>query len=156
MKPFCNLILALSLLSLVFSCSSNPQNQNNTMKQRINTANAPAAIGPYSQAIDSGTGLIFVSGQLPIDPATGAFPEGGVKEQTRQSLTNAKAILEAAGLSLANVVKTTVFLADMGDFAAMNEVYAQYFSEPFPARSAVAVKTLPKNALVEVECIAAR
>ena len=126
------------------------------MKQRINTNNAPAAIGPYSQAIDSGTGLIFVSGQLPIDPATGAFPEGGVKEQTRQSLTNAKAILEAAGLSLANVVKTTVFLADMGDFAAMNEVYAEFFAEPFPARSAIAVKTLPKNALVEVECIAAR
>ncbi len=126
------------------------------MKQRINTNNAPAAIGPYSQAIDSGTGLIFVSGQLPIDPATGAFPEGGVKEQTRQSLTNAKAILEAAGLSLANVVKTTVFLADMGDFAAMNEIYAEFFAEPFPARSAVAVKTLPKNALVEVECIAAR
>ena len=126
------------------------------MKQRINTNNAPAAIGPYSQAIDSGSGLIFVSGQLPIDPATGAFPEGGVKEQTRQSLTNAKAILEAAGLSLANVVKTTVFLADMGDFAAMNEVYAEFFAEPFPARSAVAVKTLPKNALVEVECIAAR
>ena len=126
------------------------------MKEKINTVNAPAAIGPYSQAIDSGAGLIFVSGQLPIDPATGAFPEGGVKEQTRQSLSNAAAILEAAGLSLANVVKTTVFLADMGDFAAMNEVYAQFFSEPFPARSAVAVKTLPKNALVEVECIAAK
>jgi len=126
------------------------------MKTRINTSNAPAAIGPYSQAIDSGAGIVFVSGQLPIDPATGAFPEGGVKEQTRQSLTNAKAILEAAGLGLANVVKTTVFLADMGDFAAMNEVYAEFFSEPFPARSAVAVKTLPKNALVEVECIAAR
>ncbi len=126
------------------------------MKTRINTSNAPAAIGPYSQAIDSGSGIVFVSGQLPIDPATGAFPEGGVKEQTRQSLTNAKAILEAAGLGLANVVKTTVFLADMGDFAAMNEVYAEFFSEPFPARSAVAVKTLPKNALVEVECIAAK
>ena len=124
--------------------------------QPISTDKAPAAIGPYSQAIDSGTGLIFVSGQLPIDPATGAFPEGGIQEQTRQSLTNAKAILEAAGLSLANVVKTTVFLADMGDFAAMNEIYAQFFSEPFPARSAVAVKTLPKNALVEVECIAAK
>ena len=107
------------------------------MKTRINTSNAPAAIGPYSQAIDSGAGIVFVSGQLPIDPATGAFPEGGVKEQTRQSLTNAKAILEAAGLGLANVVKTTVFLADMGDFAAMNEVYAEFFSEPFPARSAV-------------------
>ncbi len=121
----------------------------------IQTEKAPAAIGPYSQAINSGAGLVFVSGQLPIDPATGAFPEGGVKEQTRQSLTNAKAILEAAGLGLGNVVKTTVFLADMGDFAAMNEVYAQFFCAPFPARSAVAVKTLPKGALVEVECIAA-
>ena len=122
----------------------------------IQTTSAPAAIGPYSQAIDSGAGLIFVSGQLPIDPATGAFPEGGVQEQTRQSLTNAKAILESAGLSLSNVVKTTVFLADMADFAAMNEVYSQFFSAPYPARSAVAVKTLPKGALVEIECIAAR
>ena len=124
--------------------------------ERINTSNAPAAIGPYSQAIDSGAGLIFVSGQLPIDPATGAFPEGGIQAQTRQSLTNAKAILEAAGLGMAQVVKTTVFLADMGDFAAMNEIYAQFFGEPYPARSAVAVKTLPKGALVEVECIAAK
>ena len=122
----------------------------------IQTSQAPAAIGPYSQAIDSGSGLVFVSGQLPIDPATGAFPEGDVQEQTRQSLTNAKAILEAAGLGLKNVVKTTVFLADMGDFAAMNEIYAQFFSAPYPARSAVAVKTLPKGALVEIECIAAR
>ena len=122
----------------------------------IQTDKAPAAIGPYSQAIDSGTGLVFVSGQLPIDPATGAFPEGGVQAQTRQSLTNAKAILEAAGLGLQNVVKTTVFLADMGDFAAMNEIYAQFFAAPFPTRSAVAVKTLPKGALVEIECIAAR
>ena len=122
----------------------------------IQSSQAPAAIGPYSQAIDSGSGLVFVSGQLPIDPATGAFPEGGVQEQTRQSLTNAKAILEAAGLGLKNVVKTTVFLADMGDFAAMNEIYAQFFSAPYPARSAVAVKTLPKGALVEIECIAAR
>lgn len=122
----------------------------------IKTDKAPAAIGPYSQAIDSGCGLVFVSGQLPIDPATGAFPEGGVKEQTRQSLLNASAILQAAGLGLSDVVKTTVFLADMGDFAAMNEVYASFFTEPFPARSAVAVKTLPKGALVEVECIAAR
>ena len=122
----------------------------------IHTEKAPAAIGPYSQAIDSGAGLVFVSGQLPIDPATGTFPEGGIKEQTRQSLTNAGSILEAAGLSLQQVVKTTVFLADMADFAAMNEVYAQFFSAPFPARSAVAVKTLPKGALVEIECIAAR
>ena len=124
--------------------------------KRINTPDAPAAIGPYSQAIDSGHGLVFVSGQLPIVPATGVFPEGGVQAQTRQSLTNAEAILKAAGLSLANVVKTTVFLADMGDFAAMNEIYAQFFAEPFPARSAVAVKTLPKGALVEIECIAAK
>ncbi|MCR4569171.1 MAG: RidA family protein [Bacteroidales bacterium] len=122
----------------------------------ISTDKAPAAIGPYSQAINSGAGLVFLSGQLPIDPATGAFPEGGVKEQTRQSILNAKSILEAAGLGLSHVVKTTVFLADMGDFSAMNEVYAQFFTLPFPARSAVAVKTLPKGALVEIECIAAR
>ena len=122
----------------------------------ISTQNAPAAIGPYSQAVDSGAGLVFVSGQLPIDPSTGAFPEGGVTEQTRQSLLNAQAILQAAGLELADVVKTTVFLADRGDFAAMNAVYATFFSEPFPARSAVAVKTLPKGALVEIECIATR
>lgn len=119
----------------------------------ISTTKAPAAIGPYSQAIKVG-GLVFVSGQLPIDPATGAFAEGGIKELTRQSLTNMKAILEEAGTSMANVVKTTVFLADMNDFAAMNEVYAGFFAAPFPARSAVAVKTLPKGALVEIECIA--
>ena len=122
----------------------------------IQTSKAPAAIGPYSQAIDSGAGLVFVSGQLPIIPATGAFPEGGIREQTRQSLTNAGAILEAAGLSLQNVVKTTVFLADMADFAAMNEVYAEFFAAPYPARSAVAVKTLPNGALVEIECIATK
>ncbi len=120
----------------------------------ISTPKAPAAIGPYSQAIDSGAGFVFLSGQLPIDPATGAFPEGGVKEQTRQSILNAQAILQEAGLDLSHVVKTTVFLADMADFAAMNEVYAQFFTPPFPARSAVAVKTLPKGALVEIECIA--
>ncbi len=122
----------------------------------IQTEKAPAAIGPYSQALDSGAGLVFVSGQLPVDPATGAFPEGGVQAQTRQTLTNAKSILEAAGLGMQNVVKTTVFLADMADFAAMNEIYAQFFSAPFPARSAVAVKTLPKGALIEFECIAVR
>ncbi|MBR4740373.1 MAG: RidA family protein [Bacteroidales bacterium] len=120
----------------------------------ISTSKAPAAIGPYSQAIDSGAGLVFLSGQLPIDPATGAFPEGGIKEQTRQSILNAQAILQEAGLDLSHVVKTTVFLADMADFAAMNEVYAQFFTPSFPARSAVAVKTLPKGALVEIECIA--
>ena len=122
----------------------------------IQTEKAPAAIGPYSQAIDSDAGIVFVSGQLPINPATGAFPEGGIREQTAQSLGNARAILEAAGLGLQNVIKTTVFLADMADFAAMNEVYAQFFAAPVPARSAVAVKTLPKGALVEIECIAAR
>ena len=121
----------------------------------INTTKAPAAIGPYSQAINSGAGIVFVSGQLPIDPATGSFPEGGVREQTRQSLLNAQAIRKEAGLALGNVVKTTVFLADMSDFAAMNEVYASFFTAPYPARSAVAVKTLPKGALVEIECIAA-
>lgn len=134
----------------------NPDTHNHRSMKPIKTDKAPAAIGPYSQAIDSGCGLVFVSGQLPIVPSTGAFPEGGVKEQTRQSLLNASAILQAAGLGLSDVVKTTVFLADMGDFAAMNEVYASFFTEPFPARSAVAVKTLPKGALVEVECIAAR
>ena len=122
----------------------------------ICTNETPGAIGPYSQAVDSGAGLVFVSGQLPIDPVTGKFPDGGVAEQTRQSLLNAEAILFAAGLELGDVVKTTVFLADMGDFAAMNEVYATFFAEPFPARSAVAVKTLPKGALVEIECIATR
>ena len=121
----------------------------------VNTNKAPKAIGPYSQAIEA-NGLIITSGQLPIDPATGEFAPGGIKEQTRQSLTNAKAILEEAGIGLGNVMKTTVFLSDMNDFAAMNEVYAEFFSEPFPARSAIAVKTWPKNALVEVECIAAK
>lgn len=122
------------------------------MKQII-TPNAPAAIGPYSQAIEHG-GFIFVSGQLPIDPATGSFPEGGVEAQTRQSLSNLKAILEEAGSGLDRVVKTTVFLADMGDFGAMNGVYSEFFSAPYPARCAFAVKTLPKGALVEIECIA--
>ena len=121
----------------------------------ISTKNAPAAIVPYSQAIETG-GMIFASGQLPIDPNTGAFPEGGIKEQTRQSILNAKAILEEAGCSLSNVVKTTVLLSDIADFAAMNEVYASFFSEPFPARSAFAVRDLPKGALIEIEMIAAK
>lgn len=123
------------------------------MKKVISTPKAPAAIGPYSQAIQVGN-LVFTSGQIPIDPATGSFAEGGIKGQTRQSLTNVKAILEEAGLTLANVVKTTVFLDDMADFADMNAVYSEFFAEPFPARSAVAVKTLPKGALVEIEVIA--
>ena len=118
----------------------------------IHTDKAPAAIGPYSQAIKVGN-LVFASGQLPADPSTGTFPEG-IEAQTRQSLANVRAILEAAGTDLQHVVKTTVFLSSMDDFAAMNGVYASTFCEPFPARSAVAVKTLPKNALVEIECVA--
>ena len=113
----------------------------------ISTQKAPAAIGPYSQAIQVGN-LVYTSGQIPIDPATGNFVEGGIKEQTRQSLTNVKAILEEAGLTMGNVVKTMVFMADM------NAVYAEFFAEPYPARSAVAVKTLPKGALVEIEVVA--
>lgn len=119
----------------------------------IESPNAPAAIGPYSQAVQTGN-LIFCSGQLPIDPTTGKFPEGGIKEQTRQSLLNINRILEQEGLSLSNVVKTTVLLADISDFAAMNEVYAEMFKAPFPARSAFSVRDLPKGALVEIECIA--
>ena len=121
----------------------------------IHTENAPKAIGPYSQAIEAGS-MVFASGQIPIAPATGNFVEGGIKEQTRMSLTNAQNILREAGTDLAHVVKTTVFLSDMDNFAAMNEVYAEFFSQPYPARSAVAVKTLPKGALVEVECIAVK
>jgi 2-iminobutanoate/2-iminopropanoate deaminase len=123
------------------------------MKKVISTTKAPSAIGPYSQAIQVG-GLIYTSGQIPIDPATGVFVEGGIKEQTRQSLLNVKAILEEVGLTMENVVKTTVFMADMNDFADMNSVYAEFFTAPYPARSAVAVKTLPKGALVEIEVVA--
>ena len=119
----------------------------------IHTNQAPAAIGPYSQAIEA-NGMIFASGQIPIDPATGQFVEGGIKEQTRQALTNARNILQAAGTDMENVIKTTVYLSDINNFAAMNEVYAQFFTEPFPARSAVAVKDLPKGALVEIEVLA--
>ena len=123
------------------------------MKKVINTTKAPAAIGPYSQAIQVGN-LVYTSGQIPINPVTGVFVEGGIKEQTRQSLQNVKAILEEAGLTMSNLVKTTVFMADMNDFADMNAVYAEFFAEPYPARSAVAVKTLPKGALVEIEVVA--
>lgn len=125
------------------------------MMKTIRTTAAPAAIGPYSQATEVG-GLIFCSGQLPIDPATSLFPDGGIKEQTRQSLLNIKNILCSEGLGMENVVKTTVFLASIDDFASMNEVYSEFFTSPYPARSAVAVKDLPKGALVEIECLAAR
>ena len=124
-------------------------------KKVLHTEKAPAAIGPYSQAIEV-NGFVFASGQIPINPATGEMVQGDVKEQTRQALTNASEVMKAAGIDLSHVVKTTVFLSDMNDFAAMNEVYATFFSAPFPARSAVDVKTLPKGALVEVECIAVK
>lgn len=123
------------------------------MKKVVSTKTAPGAIGPYSQAIES-CGLVFVSGQLPIDPLTGAFPEGGIKAQTKQSLLNASEILRAAGSDLKQVVKTTVFLKNMDDFSSMNEVYSEFFTSDYPARSAVQVARLPKDALVEVEMIA--
>ena len=125
------------------------------MKHPIATEAAPAAIGPYSQAVQAGD-TVYVSGQLPIDPATGQTAEGGVAELTRRSLTNIRAILAEAGLTMDHVVKTTVMLADMADFAEMNAVYAEFFTAPFPARSAFAVKTLPKGARVEIECIAVK
>lgn len=121
--------------------------------KKLQTQNAPAAIGPYSQAIQAG-GTIYVSGQLPINPATGEFAGTDIRAQARQSLENIKAILAAAGADMAHVVKTTVLLQDMADFSAMNEVYAEYFSEPYPARAAFQVAKLPKDALVEIEAVA--
>lgn len=124
------------------------------MKRVITTAAAPSAIGPYSQAIEA-NGFVFVSGQLPVDPATGSFAGADVTAQTRQSLQNIQSILAEAGLGMDAVVKTTVFLQNMGDFAAMNEVYAAFFTGDCPARAAVQVAALPKGALVEIEAIAA-
>ena len=123
------------------------------MKEIISTENAPGAIGPYSQAIKA-NGMLFCSGQIPIDPATGEFVEGGVAEQTEQVFKNLIAVLEAGGASLESVVKTTVFLADMNDFGAMNEVYARYFDTNKPARATVQAARLPRDARVEIECIA--
>ena len=125
------------------------------MKQAIFSGSAPAAIGPYSQAITVGD-TVYISGQLPIDPATGRFPSDDIRDQTRMSLENVKAILAAADLTMANVVKTTVLLDDIGDFGAMNEVYGAYFAEPYPARAACEVARLPKGAKVEIEVIAVR
>ena len=125
------------------------------MKKRIETSKAPAAIGPYSQAVEA-NGMVFVSGQLPVDPATGEFVPGGIKELTHRSLTNIKNILAEEGLTMQHIVKTTVFLADINDFAEMNEVYAPFCAGVAPARSAMAVKTLPKGARVEIECIAVK
>ena len=125
------------------------------MKQAITTQNAPAAIGPYSQAIES-NGTVYVSGQLPIDPATGEFAVGGIQAEARQSLTNISNILKETGMSMANVAKVTVLLADIKDFAAVNEVYQEFFEAPYPARSAFAVAALPKGADIEIEAIAVR
>ena len=130
-----------------------------TFKVASSPINPLTEASTYTKAIRKSSNndtFVYTSGQIPIDPATGSFVEGGIKEQTRQSLCNVQAILKEAGLSMANVIKTTVFMADMNDFAAMNEVYAEFFVEPYPARSAVAVKTLPKGALVEIELIAAK
>ena len=123
------------------------------MREIISTTGAPGAIGPYSQGVKA-NGMLFVSGQLPLDPATGAFPGSDITSQTRQSLTNVKHIVEAAGMTLADVVRVGVFLKDMNDFAAMNEVYGQFFTTDCPARAAVEVARLPKDALVEIECVA--
>jgi 2-iminobutanoate/2-iminopropanoate deaminase len=123
------------------------------VRTKIQTDKAPAAIGPYSQGIKAGN-LVFVSGQIPIDPATGQFVEGGVAEQTEQVLKNLSAVLEAAGSSLNQVVKTTVFLADMQEFGAMNEVYGRFFTEVSPARATVAAAGLPRDARVEIEAVA--
>lgn len=124
------------------------------MKKVIATLNAPGAIGPYSQAIDTGA-FVYASGQIPINPADGSIPHG-IKAQTQQAIANVTAILNEVGLTLDNVVKTTVYLADMGDFQAMNEIYGESFTAPYPARSAVAVRELPKKVLVEIEVLAAR
>ncbi len=125
------------------------------MKKVISSPKAPAAVGPYSQAIEV-NGTLYVSGQLPIDAATGAFPEGGVKEQMIQVFTNLKYILEEAGYTFGDVVKTTVYLQNMGDFALLNEIYSQFYTEPFPARVAYQVAALPKGALVEADVIAVK
>ena len=125
------------------------------MNTAIHTPDAPSAIGPYSQAIAAGN-TIYVSGQIPIDPSTGAFAGDDITTQTRQSLSNLKAILAAAGADMTDVVKTTVYLAHMEDFAAMNQVYAEFFTAPYPARAAFEVAALPKNALVEIECVAVK
>jgi 2-iminobutanoate/2-iminopropanoate deaminase len=124
-------------------------------RNEVKTNNAPGAVGPYSQGIQAGN-LVFTAGQIGLDPATGEFAPGGVQAQARRALQNVGGVLEAAGTSYAHVVKVTVFLADMGDFKAVNEIYAEFFTEPYPARSAVAVKDLPLGALVEIEAIAVR
>ena len=124
-------------------------------KTVVRSDNAPKAIGPYSSAMQVGANMLFVSGQIPVNPQTGDMPSD-IKEQAKQSLTNLKALVEAGGFTMADVVKTTVFITDINDFAAVNEVYATFFAEPYPTRSCVAVKELPKAAKVEIECICAK
>lgn len=126
----------------------------NEVLSAVHTENAPAAIGPYSQAVKA-NGFVYVSGQIPLDPATGDFAGADIRTQTRQCLQNLRAILTEAGSGMDKVVKTTVMLQNIGDFAAMNEVYAEAFTAPFPARAAFEVGALPKGALVEIECVAA-
>ena len=121
------------------------------MLKEISTTNAPAAIGPYSQAIKVGN-MLFTSGQIPVDPATGNIPDG-VEAQAKQALTNIKNLIEASGADISNVIKTTVFIADMNDFAVINEIYSQFFTKPYPARSCVEVARLPKDVLLEIEAI---
>lgn len=126
------------------------------MNEIISTTNAPGAIGPYSQAVKTAAGMLFVSGQIPLVPATGNMVEGGIEEQATQVLENLKAILEAAGYQLSDVVKTTVYITNIGDFGKVNEVYAKYFTANCPARVCVEVSNLPKGALVEIDVIAAK
>ncbi|MFA6426792.1 MAG: RidA family protein [Phycisphaerae bacterium] len=123
--------------------------------KKINTQNAPAAVGPYSQAIDAGV-FIFLAGQIPLDPKTGQLVEGGVDVQTKRVIENIKAVLAAAGSDLTKIVSSTVYLTDMDNFSKMNEVYASYFTEPYPARVTIAIKSLPKNALVEIAVVAVK
>jgi 2-iminobutanoate/2-iminopropanoate deaminase len=143
----------------IFALSLDFMNQDytemNTVMKELSTKNAPAAIGPYSQGIEA-NGFVYVSGQLPINPATGEFAEGGIKAEARQSLANIRNILAEAGLTMGNVVKVTVLMTDIKDFAAVNEVYAEFFEAPYPARSAFAVAALPKGADIEIEAIAAK
>lgn len=143
----------------IFALSLDFMNQDytemNTVMKELSTKNAPAAIGPYSQGIEA-NGFVYVSGQLPINPATGEFAEGGIKAEARQSLANIRNILAEAGLTMGNVVKVTVLMTDIRDFAAVNEVYAEFFEAPYPARSAFAVAALPKGADIEIEAIAAK
>ena len=159
MKQFYIILLILLGVLLTNACKyssdNNSQNDNHTMKRIINTDKAPKAIGPYSQAIEA-NGFLFISGQIPVDPATGTVVEGGIREQTQQVLENIKSILDEAGYSLSDVVKSTCFLKDINDFQGMNELYGKYYSDHKPTRSTFAVKDLPLGVLVEIETIAAR